>query len=202
MTKWLNDVVSDGGKLLFTGGLPGGSASSVELLDAIKETNEELGSPFELLQDDPVPSGWDPAVMQRTMSGLLSKYPQIDAWASDYGVADIGGIRAMLNAGTKIPPLATSASDNELGCIWLENRKTQPQWQLLTMDGTTTFVRIAGRKALAAANDLPDNEPEEADLEKFVDTANGKLPKCDKSLPPDADLSSDLPPEELAAVFE
>jgi ribose transport system substrate-binding protein len=202
MAKWLHQVQPKGGKLLFTGGLPGGSPSTVALQKGIAQTNTALGSPFAFLQKEPVPSGWDPAVMQKTMSGILTKYPEIDAWASDYGVADIGGIRSMLNAGKKIPPLATSATDNELGCLWLANRKTQPQWQLLTMDGTTTVVRIAGRKALAAINKKPDNEPSQFDLDTFVDTANGKPPKCEKALPPDADLSSGLSSTDLAAVFK
>ena len=128
--------------------------------------------------------------------------PNIDALASDYGNADKGTLRAFVNAGRPIPPLATSATDNELGCMWNDLHKTNPDFQLLTLDGTTTVVRIAARKALAALNDKPDNEPENFILPTFVDTANGKLPKCDPNLPPDADLSSDLSPEKLAAVFQ
>ena len=35
----------------------------------------------------------------------------------------------------------------------------------------------------------------------FVDTTAGKEPECRKDLPPDADLSSGLTPEELEEVF-
>lgn len=202
MAKWLADLVEPGSNLLFTGGLPGGSPSTVALWDGISATNGELGDPLTMLTDEPLASSWDPAYMQKAASGALSKYDDIDALASDYGNADKGTLRAFVNAGRKIPPLATSATDNELGCMWEDLHKTNPDFELLTLDGTTTVVRIAARKALAALNDLPDNEPENFELETFVDTANGKLPECNEDLPPDADLSSALSPEDLAAVFE
>jgi len=202
MAKWLAERTGAGAKLLFTGGLPGGSPSAVALWDGINETNGELGDPFDLLTKEPLASSWDPAYMQRAASGALAKYSDIDAIASDYGNADKGTLRAFVNAGRKIPPLSTSATDNELGCMWQELKKSNPDFELFTLDGTTTVVRIAARKAMAALNDFPDNEPENFKLETFIDTANGKMPTCNKDLPPDADLSSALPPEKLAAVFE
>lgn len=202
MAKWLGKLVKPGANLLFSGGLQGGSVPTVALYDGIKETNGELGKPLKFLTHAPQASNWDPAFEQKAMAGALAKYPKIDALASDYGVASKGGLRAFRNAGREIPPLATSASDNELGCMWTALHKTNPDFELLTLDGTTTVVRGAARKALAALNDLPDNEPESFKLKTFIDTANGKLPRCDKNLPPDADLSSDLSPKKLAAVFK
>jgi ribose transport system substrate-binding protein len=202
MAKWLAGQVKSGANFLFTGGLPGGSPSTVALWDGINKTNDELGKPLKPVANAPLASSWDPAYMQKAASGALSKYPSIDAIASDYGNADKGTLRAFVNAGRPIPPLATSATDNELGCMWESLHKTNPKFQLLTLDGTTTVVRIAARKALAALNKLPDNEPENFELKTFIDTVNGKLPKCEKNLPPDADLSSGLSPEKLAAVFE
>lgn len=202
MARWLQPQLDQGGQVLFSGGLPGGSPSTEALWDGFWETDQEIGNPFDSLTQNPQPSNWDPAYEQRAMSGALAKYPQIDAMVSDYGVASKGGLRAFINAGRPIPPLATSATDNELGCMWLQNHEANPQFQLLTLDGTTTVVRIAARKALAAVNELPDNEPEQFELETFVDTVNGKLPTCEPDLPPDADLSSDLSPDELAAVFQ
>jgi len=202
MAKWLAKLVKPGASLLFSGGLPGGSPSTVALWDGMKETNKELGNPLQFLADQPQASSWDPAFEQKAMAGALAKYPRIDALASDYGAASKGGLRAFVNAGRPVPPLATSATDNELGCMWVRLHKTNPDFQLLTLDGTTTVVRIAARKALAALNKLPDNEPENFELPTFIDTANGKLPTCRKDLPPDADLSSGLSPEELAAAFK
>ena len=202
MAKWLNDQLEPGGKILFSGGLPGGSPSTVALWDGLMETASELGNPFSPLTNEPQPSNWDAAYEQRAMAGALTKYPEIDALVSDYGVASKGGVRAFVNAGRPIPPLATSATDNELGCMWLQYHESNPDFHLLTLDGTTTVVRIAARKALAAVNGLPDNEPEQFELPTFIDTRNGKLPTCREDLPPDADLSSALSPDQLQAVFQ
>ena len=188
--------------LLFSGGLPGGSPSTVALWDGIGRPPTNSGGAFAPLTDEPQPSGWDPAYEQRAMAGALTTYPEIDTLASDYGVASKGGLRAFVNAGRPIPPLATSATDNELGCMWLQYHESNPDFQLLTLDGTTTVVRIAARKAMAAVNGQPDNEPENFELPTFVDTLNGKLPTCRDDLPPDADLSSALSPDQLKAVFQ
>ncbi|SQD97727.1 conserved exported hypothetical protein [Parafrankia sp. Ea1.12] len=201
MTRWLAKIVDPGARMLFTGGLAGGSPSTLALFEAVRQTSEEMGDPVTSLTDQPVPSSWDPAYMQRAAAGALAKYSQIDAIVSDYGNADKGTIRAFVNAGRSIPPLATSATDNELGCMWVDLHEANPDFELFTLDGTTTVVRIAARKALAALGKLPDNEPTNFDLKVFVDTVNGKLPTCRKDLPPDADLSSALSPEKLAAVF-
>ncbi|GAB89606.1 substrate-binding domain-containing protein [Gordonia rhizosphera] len=201
MARWLQPQVQQGGQVLFSGGLPGGSPSTVALWDGFWGTDDSLGNPFKSLTQNPQPSNWDPAYEQRAMAGALAKYPQINGLVSDYGVASKGGLRAFINAGRPIPPLATSATDNELGCMWLQYHEANPQFQLLTLDGTTTVVRIAARKALAAVNGLPDNEPEQFELKTFVDTVNGKLPTCKSDLPPDADLSSELSADQLAAVF-
>ena len=50
-------------------------------------------------------------------------------------------------------------------------------------------------------NGLPDNEPELAELIRFIDTANGIDPPCEPSLPPDADLSSALSIQQLQELF-
>lgn len=46
MAKWLGGQVQPGSKMLFSGGLPGGSPSTVALWDGINETSKELGDPF------------------------------------------------------------------------------------------------------------------------------------------------------------
>jgi ribose transport system substrate-binding protein len=201
MTRWLAEVTDPGAKLLAVGGLEGGSPSTDALWQGIQETTAELGNHFTYLQDAPMASSWDPAFEQKAMSGALTKYPELDAYVSDYGNATKGSLKAFINAGRPIPPIATSATDNELGCLWLEFKDTNPEFQLFTIDGTTTVVRTAARKALAALNGVEDTFPELVRLPVFVDTLNGKLPECREDLPPDADLSSNLTDEELKAIF-
>ena len=200
MADWLNDLYGGEGELVFVGGIPGNPASQA-LYDLIEARLEEIGSSIVILNETPIDTNWDPAEEQRVMAGVLTQYPTLNMLASDYGVASKGGIRAFVNAGVPLPPLATSASDNELGCLWQELRPTNPDFELLSLDGTTSVVRIAGRKALAALNGLPDNEPELAELIPFIDTANGVDPPCEPSLPPDADLSSALTVQQLQELF-
>lgn len=201
MADWIAENVGEDAKVIFTGGLEGGSPSSQALYDALAAQNETLGGAFTILNDRPIPSNWDPAYMQRAMTGILAEYPDFNVWVSDYGAADLGGLRALQQAGVEIPTLVTSATDNALGCFWLENNEANPSFQMMTMDGTHSTARVAVRKTLAAINDLPDNEPERVELTKFIDTPAGQLPTCRDDLPPDADLSSSLSEDQLKAVF-
>ena len=200
MADWLNELYGGEGELVFVGGIPGNPASQA-LYDLIEARLDEIGSSIVILNETPIDTNWDPAEEQRVMAGVLTQYPALNMLASDYGVASKGGIRAFVNAGVPLPPLATSASDNELGCLWQEYGPTNPDFELLSLDGTTRVVRIAGRKALAALNGLPDNEPELAELIRFIDTVNGIDPPCEPSLPPDADLSSALTVQQLQELF-
>lgn len=202
MANWIADNVGEGAKVIFTGGLEGGSPSSQALYDALAAENEALGGAFTILNDSPIPSNWDPAYMQRAMTGILAEYPDFNVWVSDYGAADLGGLRALQQAGVPIPTLVTSATDNALGCFWIENNEATPTFDMMTMDGTHSTARVAVRKTLAAVNGLPDNEPERVDLIQFIDTPNGSLPTCRDDLPPDADLSSSLTEEQLLAIFD
>ena len=140
MADWLHELYGGEGELVFVGGIPGNPASQA-LYDLIAARLEELGSSIVILNETPIDTNWDPAEEQRVMAGVLTQYPTLNMLASDYGVASKGGIRAFVNAGVPLPPLATSASDNELGCLWQELRPDNPDFELLSLDGTTRVVR-------------------------------------------------------------
>jgi ribose transport system substrate-binding protein len=200
MADWL-EKQAPGAKALFTGGLQGGSPATEALFNGFKAEAGKINSSYSLLNDTPQPTNWDPAYNQKATAGALTKYPAVSAIVSDYGVSDVGALRSFVSAGRSIPPLATSASDNELGCFWLDQHKANPNFHYLALDGTTTVVRIAARKATALVNGMPDTQPNEFKLIPFVDTANGKLPTCQPNLPPDADLSSSLSPDQLKQIL-
>ena len=200
MADWLHGLYDGTGELVFVGGIPGNPASQA-LYDLIAARLDELGSSVTFLNESPVDTNWDPAEEQRVMAGVITQYPTLNMLASDYGVASKGGIRAFVNAGVPLPPLATSASDNEVGCLWQELKPDNPEFELLSLDGTTQVVRVAGRKALAALNGFPDNDPVLVELIRFIDTVNGIDPPCEPDLPPDADLSSALSIEQLKELF-
>lgn len=198
--EWLDKVLKGKGSLLFMGGVPG-NPSSLSYLAGVKENAKKLAPRLSFLSDQPVDTNWDPAQYQRVTSGLISKYPQIDAFVSDLGAAAVGQVRGYVNAGKPHPALAAVASDNELGCLWREHKADWPSFQILSLDGTTRMVRWAGRRAVAAANDVPLADPKLINTYAFIDTTAGKAPKCVADLPPDADLSSGLSPQALKRLL-
>jgi ribose transport system substrate-binding protein len=195
--SWLNRTLNGNGNVIFMGGVPGNPSS----LSFLKPTMANTASGIHWLQKKPVDTNWDPAQYQRVTAGLIAKYPKIDGIASDYGAGSVGEIRGYISAGRPHPPLATLASDNELGCLYQQQKKSWPKFQLLEVEGTTRVVRWAARRALAEFNHIKLSDPTNLKMFAFVDTTAGKAPKCRKDLPPDADLSSGLTPAELTAVF-
>ncbi len=154
--------------------------------------------------EGPVTTNWDPAETQRVMSGLLAKYDKIDAVYSDYGLGSMGALRAFVAAGRPIP-LWAAQDANELGCFWQEHKAQNPNFQMGNVSGRNWIVRLALRKGVAAAEGIPNDEPSIIELPLVEDTfsSDPKLqPACDKSLPPDALLSSGLSTDELKALLK
>jgi ribose transport system substrate-binding protein len=194
---WLNKVLDGKGNVIFMGGIPGNPSS----LSFMEPTVENTDPGIKWLQNTPVDTNWDPAQYTRVTAGLISKYPQIDAFVSDYGAASVGQLRAYENAGEPHPPLATLASSNELGCVYEEQKGEWPDFEMVWVEGTTRVVRWAARRALATFNEISIDDPKLLKMFPFVDTTAGREPECRKDLPPDADLSSGLTEEELQEVF-
>jgi ribose transport system substrate-binding protein len=194
---WLNKTLKGQGNVIFLGGIPGNPSS----LSFMEPTVGNTDPGIKWVQDKPVDTNWDPAQYTRVTAGLISKYPELDAYVSDYGAATVGSLRAYQNAGQPMPALATLASSNELGCVYEEVKADWPKFEMVWVEGTTRVVRWAARRALATFNDIELNDPTLLKMFPFVDTTAGKEPECRKDLPPDADLSSGLTPEELGEVF-
>jgi ribose transport system substrate-binding protein len=195
--EWLNKTLGGEGNVIFLGGIPGNPSS----LSFMEPTVQTTDPGIKWVQDEPVDTNWDPAQYTRVTAGLISKYPDLDAYVSDYGAATVGSLRAYQNAGKPMPALATLASSNELGCVYEEVKDDWPDFEMVWVEGTTRVVRWAARRALATFNDIPIDDPVLLKMFPFVDTTAGKEPECREDLPPDADLSSGLTPEELQEVF-
>ncbi|MHC6229158.1 substrate-binding domain-containing protein [Arthrobacter sp. MMS24-T111] len=190
---WLNKTVKKG-TVAFLGGTPG-AASSASFFNGLKEALKQYPD-LKLVSDSVIDTNWDAGQKKRVVSGLLAQHGRIDAVVSDYGLTDTGVIEAYKAAGVKLPALATLASGNANGCQW-----KQDNFQYLSLDETTTLGRIALRKALAAEQKIENNEPTTIRLPISIDTTAGKNPKCESTLPPDADLSSKLSVEQLKKLF-
>ena len=200
--EWFHEVLDGEGELIFVGGIPG-NPSSLGAMSGFEAKAEELGGGLTFLNDEPIDTNWDPAEAQRVMAGTLTQYgDQMQGVVSDYGVASVGGIRSMITANYPIPPLATYASSNELGCVYQELVADNPDFELLSIDGTTQVVRLAGRLALSELSGVPTGDPDVFELFTFMDTMNNLEPPCEPDLPPDADLSSALSTDQLKELFE
>lgn len=188
------------GNIVVLGGTPGNPTSAAEATGW-----KEVWAKYPDLKvlEGPVDTNWDPAESQKVMAGLLAKYDQIDAVYSDYGLGAMGALRAYTAAGRKIPVWVTEDA-NEVACYWLDHKADNPNFQLGTIPSRMWIVRLALRKAVAAVQGIPNDEPSVVELSLAEDTTSTdpKLqPRCDKDLPPDAILSSHLPPDQLKALF-
>lgn len=191
---WLAKTVKKG-KVVFLGGTPG-AASSQQFFAGLEKRLAKYPK-LKLVTNRVVDTNWDSGQKKRVTAGLLSQHGRIDAVVTDYGLTDTGVLDAYAEAGLKPPALATMASGNINGCEW--KKKNFPY---LSIDGTTGVGRIALRKALAIEAGTTDPEPSSVQLPAFIDTTAGKDPKCDRALPPDADLSSSLSTSQLGALLK
>jgi ribose transport system substrate-binding protein len=196
---WLGTTLKKG-NVVFLGGSPG-AAGSQNFMDGLKGGLKKYPN-LKLLNDQFVVTNWNPVDAQKATAGLIAQYPHIDAIVTDYGVTALAAAKAFEQAHLPVPAIVTIASDNELNCHFLSAKKSGTAFPYYTLDGTTTYVRFAVRHGVAAYQGGADNESPAVLPFAYADSAKGIDPKCDPSAPPDADLSSALPPEKLKAVFE
>lgn len=200
LAEWTVKNLKGEGNIIVLGGTPG-NPTSAAMAEGWKEVFDK--NPGIKVLEGPVDTNWDPAEAQRVMASMLAKYPKIDAVMSDYGQGSMGALRAFVAAGRPIP-LWPSQDANELGCFWEANKAANPNFQLATVSARTWMVRVALRKAVAAAQGINEPEPSIIELPLVEDSAAGDpalAPKCNKDLPPDAILSSMLPVDKLVALL-
>lgn len=188
------------GNVIFLGGPPG-ATSSQRFMDAFKEGLKKHPG-LKLVEENYIVTNWNPVDAQKAVTGLIAKYGKIDGIASDYGLTTNAAIKAFEQAGLPIPAQATLASSNEINCKYLEYKKAGKAWQYFSLDGTTTLVRAAARRAMAAYSGAKYTEPLGWSPYAYVDSTAGAEPRCDPSLPPDADLSGKLSTAQLKELFK
>ncbi len=199
--EWIAKHLEGKGNVIVLGGTPGNPTSSAEAV-GWKETFAKY--PDITVLEGPVTTNWDPAETQRVMSGLLAKYPEIDAVYADYGLGSMGALRAFVAAGRPIP-LWAAQDANELGCFWNENKDKNPDFQMGNVSGRNWIVRLALRKAVAKTQGIDNLEPSIIKLPLVEDSFSSDqslIPPCDTALPPDALLSSGLTVDELKELFK
>jgi ribose transport system substrate-binding protein len=197
--KWLDANMKKGTVLYFSG--PAGNSFSQAFNNGIKEVFARYPN-LKLLQDQWVPTNWNPADAQKAAVGVIAQYGKVDAILSDNGPVTLAVVRAFEQANLPLPYLANLASNNEINCAYLETKKSGKPWNYMTLDGTISQVRFALRRGLAAFQGTKDPDPLGMEAFVFADGVAGKDPKCSASAPPDADLSGKLTDEQLKAVFK
>ena len=196
---WLDKAVKKG-TVIFLGGTAG-VTSSQNFFNGFRgglKNHPDL----ELLSDQYIVTNWNPVDAKKAAVGLIAKYGKIDGIATDFGVSALAVIKAFEEANLPLPAIATIASDNELNCLYLSYKKAGKPFRYFTLDGTTSMIRVALRRAVADFQGTPNNEPFATIPFTYADSEHGLDPKCDPGAPLDADLSSSLPPEKLKAAFE
>lgn len=196
---WYGSTLKSG-NLVFMGGTPG-AASSQNFLDGFKEGLKKYPD-LKLLEENFIVTSWNPVDAQKATTGLIAKYPEIDGIATDYGVTAYAVVKAYEQAGLPVPALATVASNNELNCGYIDRKSEDKAFPYYTVDGTTTGIRFAVRRGVAAFQGTPNPESDSYMPFLYADSSTNTDPKCDREAPLDADLSSILPPEKLQEIFK
>jgi ribose transport system substrate-binding protein len=196
--EWVAKALHGEGNVVFLGG-PAGNPVSAHELAGVVDTFKKYPK-IKLLTGDkewPV-TNWDSAMIQQQMTALLGKYPKIDAVINDSdGFAALGVVRAYQAADKPLVPLG-SLEANGLACEYLKLKDKNPNFQIGTISGRNWIGRIAARKAIAAAQGIPNNEPTRFNLGIFEDSLGGRAPICDAAAGPDTFNSNQLTADELA----
>ncbi|MGF6757469.1 substrate-binding domain-containing protein [Paraburkholderia sp. GAS42] len=195
---WLGANVKSGTVLMLGG--PAGASSSQGFMNALQAGLKKYPG-IKLLETNFIATNWNPTDAQKAVAGLIAKYPKIDAIASDYGVTTLAAVKSFEQAHLPVPAMVSFATNNEISCKYLADRKSGAGWQYLALDGTNTLVRVALRRAMSSYEGTPNSEPVAAAPYVFADSAKRLDPKCDASAPPDADLSSSLTMDALKKLF-
>jgi ribose transport system substrate-binding protein len=201
LADWTIDAMHGKGNLVMLGGIAGNSYSQ-GVFDGVKAAVAKNPGVKLLNTSGPISTDWEPGKTQQVVAGLITKYGEIDGIVADYGGGSVGGIRAFLAANQPLPVWSANDS-NEFACLWYEHKAKNPSYQVATESSRNWVVSVALHKGLAAANGILDNEPSIYNLQIIEDSRKADIaPKCDKSLPPDAILSSGLSVDQLKALFK
>lgn len=192
---WMVKALGGKGNVIMTGGPAGNPVTTAQLQAVVAVFAKYPG--IHLLTGDSTwaVTNWDPSQAQQVAASLLAKYPVINGVISDYGTDALAETRAFAAAGRPLVPIATLEA-NGLGCLYQQKSKTG--FQLATISSRNWLGRIAVRKAIAAAEGVPDNEPSTFNLPLIENSLGGAAPVCNSAEPADYYNSNKLSASQLA----
>jgi ribose transport system substrate-binding protein len=196
--NWMVKALGGHGNVIMTGGPAGNPVTSAQLRSIVAVFAQHPGMHLLTGGTSWAVTNWDPSQAQQVAASLLAKYPTINGIISDYGTDALAETRAFAAAGRPLVPIA-SLEANGLGCLYQQKSTGSGSTvQLATISSRNWLGRIAARKAIAAAEGVPDNEPSTFDLPLIEDSLGGLKPVCASSQPADYYNSNKIPAAVLA----
>ena len=199
--NWLVKALNGKGNVVNLGGPPANSQSLDEYAGMQSVLKNHPGIKFIGTTPYHV-TNWDPAQTQKVVTAVLAKFPKIDAFTTDFGAALQASFGAFKQAGRKIPAVATEDA-NKLSCAWKAAKSSNPGFKLFTVDSQNWMSRTAVQFAVAKATGGKIPASTEVPQKAFEDSISGEPHPvtCDKSMPGDAFMSSELSkPQQRAAL--
>lgn len=195
--NWMVKATHGHGNIVFIGGPAGNPVTTGQLKSVVAVFAAHPGMKLLTGNSNWPVTNWDPATAQKTVSALLAKYPKIDGLISDYGTDALAATRAFQAANRPLVPIATLDA-NGLSCLYNQVHAKDAAFQLATISSRNWLGRVAARKAIAAAEGLPNNEPSTYSLPFYEDSLGGKAPRCDSGAAPDFYTSNNLTTADIA----
>jgi ribose transport system substrate-binding protein len=177
--QWMAGVLHGKGNVIYLGGPAGNPVGLDALANMVKVFKKYPGIKLITGNTGFAVTNWDPATAQKVTAALLAKYPKIDGIITNYGTDALAAARAFQAAGRKLVPVA-GADANGLSCLYKKSGTA-----LATVSTRNWLGRIAARKAIAAAEGLPNTEPSLLKLGFWENTTAGKPAKCVAGAPSD-----------------
>jgi ribose transport system substrate-binding protein len=177
--QWMAGVLHGKGNVAYLGGPAGNPVGMDALANMVKVFKKYPGIKLITGNTGFAVTNWDPATAQKVTAALLAKYPKIDGIITNYGTDALAAARAFQAAGRKLVPVA-GADANGLSCLYKKSGTA-----LATVSTRNWLGRIAARKAIAAAEGLPNTEPSLLKLGWWENTTAGKPAKCVAGAPSD-----------------
>lgn len=199
--QWIQQVLPNGGNVLFLSGPPGNSQGLDEatglhqVLDPTGKYKFVGEQPFEVTH-------WDPAETQKVLSAAIAQNPKIDVIVSDFGPSLVAALPLFEQSGRSIPALATS-DGNVLSCFWEDHKARNPDFKLFTVSTQNDHSRLAidWAVALATGGKKPDTHTYPSTAFENAVTGQPNPVKCDRNLPDDVYLSAQLPGADQAKLL-
>ena len=215
---WMAKALNGKGNVAYLGG-PAGTSQSRERSAGIKDAFKDYPDITWIGQDPFEVTNWDSSLVAKVLSGLITKYPQIDGVIADLDVAIVTS-GAFERAGRELPKVAGEDA-NAFGCTWKKMHAdgAKSSFEFTTNSAEPWNVRLAVRWAIASAAGGKVDQPlvitDPDGREHVVAEAGSKMVKnfamddslqgivfCDPKLPPTASNGTSLDTEQTLEALK